>query len=251
MVLRNASNLGYGSGCNRGARGSDADLLLFLNPDVVVNNETISTCIRFLEDPANASVGIVGPQLVDSSGSVQRTCSRLPTRRSLVVRTLGLDRLSPTLFDGSLMTECDHSQTRDVGQVMGAFMLVRRSVFEKMGGFDETFFLYYEDVDLCARTWAAGQRVTYLADARAQHIGLVSSSQVPGKRLSYSFSSRKSYGRKHFGEGFAILLAVLMVVGEAPIRSVVAVLRGQMRDAVDTWRAVGRFIEAKPVKATR
>ena len=79
------------------------------------------------------------------------------------------------------MMEWDHSRTRDVGQVIGAFMLVRRSVYEALGGFDDRFFLYYEDVDLCARNLAAGYRVTYLHTARAEHIGNVSSSQVPAK----------------------------------------------------------------------
>lgn len=97
------------------------------------------------------------------------------------------------------MKEWDHSGTRIVEQVMGAFFLVRRRLFESLGGFDDRFFVYFEEVDFSLRARQAGRLSFYLADARAHHTGGGGSQQVRPKRLFYSLRSRIIYGYKHFG----------------------------------------------------
>ncbi len=111
------------------------------------------------------------------------------------------------------MKEWDHGSNREVDQVMGAFFLVRRKVFEAFGGFDERFFVYFEDVDISFRARKEGWRSVYLCEAQAFHKGGGSSEQVKAKRLFYVLRSRILYGFKHFGflPGTGLLLGTLLI----------------------------------------
>jgi GT2 family glycosyltransferase len=102
-----------------------------------------------------------------------------------LLHTLFLDRLCPTLLPPHFLADWDHGDTRSVDQVMGAFLMIRRTLFEQLGGFDERFFLYYEDVDLCLRVRQASGRVVYFAGARAHHIGGGTTEAVKDQRLFY------------------------------------------------------------------
>jgi GT2 family glycosyltransferase len=170
-VVRNADNRGFGAACNQGAAGSEADFLLFLNPDTRLMPGSFAEPVRYLRAHENERVGIVGIQLVDADGRVARNTARAPTAWSMVGNSVGFDRLAPRLFPPHFVTEWAHDQTRTVDQVMGAFFLVRRSLFEALGGFDERFFVYYEDLDFSVRARAQGWRSVYLSTARAFHRG--------------------------------------------------------------------------------
>ena len=161
--MRNADNRGFGAACNQGAAGSDADFLLFLNPDTRLMPGSLAEPVRYLRSPEHETVGIVGIQLFDADGHVARNTARAPTAWSMVGNSVGLDRLMPRLFPPHFVTEWAHDETRPVDQVMGAFFLVRRSVFEALGGFDERFFVYYEDLDFSVRARAHGWSSVYLA----------------------------------------------------------------------------------------
>jgi len=104
------------------------------------------------------------------------------------------------------MYEWDHTNTREVNHVTGAFLLVRKKLFEILGGFDERFFVYLEDLDFSLRAYKAGWKTIYLADAHAFHKGGGTSEQVKPKRLFYSLRSRIRYGYKHFNFFSATLL---------------------------------------------
>ena len=96
-------------------------------------------------------LGIVGIQLIDSNGHVARNTARAPSAQAMIGHSLGLDRLMPSVFPTHFVSEWAHDETRNVDQVMGAFFFVRRGVFEALGGFDEQFFVYYEDLDFSVR----------------------------------------------------------------------------------------------------
>src|SRR5258708_40080093 len=102
------------------------------------------------------------------------------------------------------MSDCDYFDTRRVDVVTGAFLLVRRGIFEVLGGFDERFFVYLEDVDFLYRVGQAGWRCYYLAAARAYHRGGGCSEQAKAARLFYALRSRILYSYKHFGRASAI-----------------------------------------------
>src|SRR4051794_26360852 len=138
-LIRNAQNRGFGAACNQGAAGSDADFILFLNPDTQLAPGSFELPARYLASPHHQSVGIVGIQLADATGQVARNTARAPTPRSMIGHSLGLDRLGLAAFPRHFDEDWAHDETRTVDQVMGAFFFVRREVFEALGGFDERF----------------------------------------------------------------------------------------------------------------
>ncbi len=248
----NRENRGFAAACNQGARGSHADYLLFLNPDVRLYADSLARPLRFMEEPANRRVGICGIQLVDEDGWVDRSCARFPSPGMFVGKMLGLTRWLPGIFPNHAMTEWDHGESRKVEQVIGAFFLVRRSLFEALCGFDERFFVYFEEVDLSYRAARAGWSSFYLADARAVHRGGGSSEQVKAARLFYSLRSRIQYGFKHLGWPSAVGLALATLVLEPAARLGLSVARCSPRSVIETlqgyamlWEAIPRWLAAR------
>ena len=231
-VVRNADNRGFGAACNQGAAGSEADFLLFLNPDTRLMPGSFAEPVRYLRAHENERVGIVGIQLVDADGRVARNTARAPTAWSMVGNSVGFDRLAPRLFPPHFVTEWAHDQTRTVDQVMGAFFLVRRSLFEVLGGFDERFFVYYEDLDFSVRARAQGWRSVYLSTAQAFHRGQGTTEGATARRTFYFCRSRILYARKHFG-ALGALAVTLATLALEPL----ARLAAAPRSAGDTLRA--------------
>ena len=147
---------------------------------------------------------------------------------------MGLDIVFPGTFPGYVMTEWDHEQSASVDHVIGAFYLVRRSVFEELGGFDERYFVYLEDLDFSLRARNAGWRTYYLADAYAYHEGGGTSSQVKAARLFYSLRSRILYAFKHFGRAPAIVVLVGTMLIEPLCRLVRGLFRCSKDEITDT-----------------
>ena len=243
-VMANRTNRGFGAACNQGARGSRSDYLLFLNPDTVLESESLARPLAFLESPEGADVGVCGIQLADERGVVARSCTRFPTAGSLVAASAGLDRLLPRRFTGSFMTDWNHLDSRDVDHVIGAFYLVRRSLFERLHGFDERYFVYFEDLDFSLRAAAAGWRRHYLATARAYHRGGGSSDQVRAERLQYLLRSRLRYVRRHFSRPGAWAVTLATLVLEPAVRVTAALGRGALSQVRDTLRAYGLLVRA-------
>lgn len=210
-IIRNADNRGFGAACNQGAAGSDADYLLFLNPDTRLMPGSLELPARYLQAPEHKAVGIVGIRLLDLDGHVARNTARTPTAWSAVGNSLGLDRLAPSLFPPHFVTEWAHDETRTVDQVMGAYFLVRRSLFEALGGFDERFFVYYEDLDFSVRAQTQGFGSVYLAAAQAFHRGQGTTENATGRRMFYFARSKILYALKHFSAfgAFAVVAATL------------------------------------------
>ncbi len=237
LIIRNSQNMGFGKACNLGAQHAKSDYLLFLNPDAVLYADTLPIALAYMENPANAKVGICGVQLLDDSGHVARSCARFPTVLGLVAHAVGLDRFIPRL--GHFMAEWGHAHTRQVDHVIGAFFLVRRDLFDALQGFDERFFVYLEDLDFSRRAHQAGWRSVYLVEAQAFHAGGGTSNQIKARRLFYALRSRLLYAFKHFSKlgAVAVLLTTLLV--EPVSRSVLALLRFSGGGLKETWIAYG------------
>jgi hypothetical protein len=214
VLIANPSNRGFAAACNAGAAGSQADYLLFLNPDIVLDANTLEDAVAFMDRPDNAAVDVSGIRLRDTDGHTQRCCARAPTPGLMLAHSMGLDVLLPGLVPSHFLTEWDHQDTRDVPQVMGAFLLIRRAAFERLGGFDQRFFVYYEDVDLCRRVIVAGGRCVHNAEVSAVHRGGGTTNQIPARRQFYGARSRIQYAAKHFGRPAAALVAFAGLVLE-------------------------------------
>jgi N-acetylglucosaminyl-diphospho-decaprenol L-rhamnosyltransferase len=240
-LVRNRENRGFAVACNQGAARGQAPLVLFLNPDVRVEEDTVAAAARYLEDPAHRGVGILGVQLLDVAGRVQVSCARAPTAAGLLLQTLFLDRICPALVPPHFVTEWDHGDTRPVDQVMGAFLMIRRSLLDRLGGFDERFFLYYEDVDLCMAARENGSAVVHYAGARAIHEGQGTTAAVKDRRLFHLLSSRVLYATKRHGRIAAIVLVMLILFFETPIRWLHATLTRSPAEGVEIIRGMALF----------
>lgn len=236
-IIRTGENLGFGRACNRGAAGAAADYLLFLNPDAALQADTLATALAFMRSPAAAEVGVCGIRLVGEAGETQRHCARFPNARGFIGAATGLGALFPRLFPPLPMTDFDHLESRPVDHVIGAFYLIHRPLFEALGGFDERFFVYLEDLDLSRRVKAAGRSVFYLAEATAFHKGGGTSEQVKARRLYYALSSRLLYAFKHFGAAGAWAVTAATLLIEPFARLVRALLHASGREAGETLRA--------------
>lgn len=234
-LLRAEENLGFGRGCNRGALDSGAPYLLFLNPDAALFPTTLQVVLEYMNDPGNTSVGICGVQLLDENGRVARSCSRFPSPLSFFFHAFGLARILPRL--GGFMTDWDHSKTMHVDQVIGAFFLVRRGLFEALEGFDERFFVYFEEVDFSYRAQQAGWQSAYLSSAQAFHLGGGTSSQVKAHRLFYSLRSRLLYASKHFSLTGASITLVAALFIEPVSRCALALVRRSFSGLKETCAA--------------
>jgi len=245
-IIRNHENKGFAYACNQGAKLADSEYILFLNPDTRLFPDSLVKPLHFLEGKHNEHVGILGIQLVDENGVIQRNVARFPTPKSLFYQMLGLDRLWPRRYQPHFMTDWNHRESREVDQVTGAFYLVRREVFEELEGFDERFFMYFEDLDFAYRVKQAGWRSYYLTDAQALHYGGGASYQVKAKRLHYVLNSRVLYVAKHFGvpSALRILIASLTVEFWARIGWSIANLSGQ--NIKETIQAYRMFLSTLP-----
>jgi N-acetylglucosaminyl-diphospho-decaprenol L-rhamnosyltransferase len=240
VIISNPTNRGFAAACNQGAGGSTADYLLFLNPDVVPEPGSLEVPTAFMQRLENAHIGICGIQLLKSNGEIARSCARFPKTRHLLAMAIGLDRLSPGCFPGAALEAWDHQESRAVDHVIGAFFLVRRSLFVSLGGFDERFFVYLEDLDFSYRAMQSGWSSYYLATVRASHIGGGCSEQVKAARLAYSLRSRILYAYKHLSPMSAIAVLLVTTFVEPVIRLSRAVVRGSFAEIAEVsdgyWR---------------
>ncbi len=169
-LLVNERNLGFGVGMNTGFAQASGRYVLIFNPDIILPEGSLETLIRFLD--ANPNVGMVGPRLNNPDGSLQYSCYRFMEPKTVLYRRVPLLRSLPFAkrhIDSYLMTDVDHSKTQDVDYLLGAAMLVRKEVLQKVGGFDPAYFVYFEDQDLCRQIWKAGWRVVYHPEAVMTH----------------------------------------------------------------------------------
>ncbi|MEZ5420024.1 MAG: glycosyltransferase family 2 protein [Vicinamibacterales bacterium] len=226
VFVQNDANRGFAAACNQGAAGSRADYLLFLNPDTRLGADTLAATLAFMEAEPQRDAGICGIRLIGDDGAPSTSAARFPSPLLLFGEATGLARWLPSLFPRHLLTAAECGTNRDVDQVIGAYFLMRRPLFDALGGFDERFFVYFEEVDLSLRARQAGYRSVYFAGATAYHRGGLSSDQVKAARLYYSLRGRLLYAWKHFsGLGAVGVMAITFGV-EWPARMAVAAARG-------------------------
>lgn len=229
-VVRNSRNRGFAAACNQGAARGHSDFLLFLNPDTELYPDTLRAVGGFLGTSAAEGVGICGGRMVDERGEPAISCSRFPNLRIFFGKMTGLDRLAPGLFPPHHLLPAETTASGPVDQVIGAFFLLRRSLFDQLDGFDERYFLYFEETDLALRARRRDRRSYYLHQARVHHIGQVSSAQLGGGRLYHSLCSRSRYAFRHWPRSHAWLLVALTLTVELAARLSRAVLRRSLSE---------------------
>lgn len=227
-LVENEANLGYCRASNQAMRGSRAKYLLLLNSDTEIFPGTLDSLVDFAE--AHSEVGAVGPRLVNPDGTLQYSCRGFPSFGQAIMHAF-IGPLFPNnpYTRAYKMVEWDHSSEREVDWISGAAMFLKREVAEQVGFFDEDYFMYVEDVDLCYRLWQAGWKVYYFPKARVMHHIAKSSRQSPGMILEHHRSLYHFY-TKRYQNSYKRYLTSLVAVGlfvRASVLIVMSFLRGR------------------------
>ncbi len=202
-LIRNAQNLGFAAGVNRGAKVAQGDWLLLLNPDCVVDENALSTLADFVQNCGD-EVAIVGLQLLNPDGTLQPSGRRFPKVWEFILALLGLSRwMEARWFKGR-----DFTKVQEVDEVSGAALAISRKAFEQVSGMDEGFFLFFEELDLCRRVKAKGFKVVYLPDAKVKHLWGASVKRVPEIARRAQQQSAIRYFRKHHGRIASTLVSI-------------------------------------------
>jgi GT2 family glycosyltransferase len=197
-VVRSRENLGFGRGTNLAASRTRRELLLFLNPDCIAPPEAIDTLASRL--PPQPAPGFAGPQIRKESGELDRACLRGdPDPLGALLYVTRITRLFPAnpVVNRYNLTHLDYEAEQDLLNGTGACLMVRAAAFHEVVGFDERFFMYGEDLDLCRRLREAGHPGTYVPSARVLHVKGESSRQRSGEMLVEFHRAMWLYYLKH------------------------------------------------------
>ncbi len=168
-VIDNKENLGLAAGVNVGIKHATGNYYLVLNPDMIALPGSVKTLVDFMD--ANPAVGIAGGKLISPNGKLQYSCYKFYTPMTIVYRRtfLGRTAVGKANTRAFLMKDFNHKEITDVDWLMGSCLIVRKKACDEVGGMDEQFFLYFEDVDWCRRMWNAGWRVAYVPQSVFSH----------------------------------------------------------------------------------
>jgi len=210
-LVENRDNYGYARANNQGIRLATGEYVLLLNPDTRVELGALDTLAQYLD--AHPRVGTVAPRLVNPDGTTQFSIRSFPTASSILWELTGLACLFPRsrVFGRWKMKYFDYDRTAEVEQPMASCLMIRRTVLELLGGMDEQFPIFFNDVDLSKRMADAGWKTAYLPDARVFHRHGGSTRQVREKMIRHSHRSTFRYLRKHDRSGLFWLKAVVLL----------------------------------------
>jgi GT2 family glycosyltransferase len=196
QLIKNNANLGFGKACNQGAENFTGKYILFLNPDCFLSEDVLEKTINYFQNNGKENVGIIGIKQLDERLAVSTSYANFPSNYSLLISILKLDILFPKYFKSSLISPRATSCI-EVDQIMGSFFLVKNDLFLILQGFDEQFFMYYEEVDFSLRASNVGAKSIYFPFVTAIHIGGKSSENFIAERLFYNLKSRWLFWKKH------------------------------------------------------
>lgn len=239
-IIKNSENLGFGKACNLGAKNSQSDFILFLNPDAMVYEDTFHKLFDYIEKNDNSDVVVYGAQLISDDGNIQRTCARFPNLSNFLVKVLGLNKINSNYFKTYHMEEWNHNKTKEINHVIGAFYVIKREIFNSINGFDERYFVYFEDLDLSKRVYDSGYKTIYLSEVQAYHKGGGTSEQVKALRFFYSTRSSLIYSFKHLGIFKSIIFMFFVYFIEPFTRTAFLVLkRSSFSEYLEQYKGFG------------
>lgn len=206
LILMPNKNNGFAAGNNLGIKRASGRYILLLNPDTKVGPETFEVMLDFME--TRPEVGISGCKLIKADGSLDLAC-----RRRFPNPWNSFARLFLKNNQDYNYTDVPEDQEHEVDSVVGAFLLVRRSVINKIGLLDESFFMYGEDLDWCWRCKEAGFRVWYYPKTTISHYKGASSKKEPFKMLKAFHDAMWTFYRKHYYEKYPVVFSWLVCLG--------------------------------------
>ena len=205
-LIAKRKNVGFGKAVNLAAETAKGQYLLILNPDTIIQENTISTFVNYLK--THPEVGLIGPKIMNPDGTLQLTCKRsFPTLRVALPKLLGLSKIFPkTKWAGKYnLTYLDPNKIHSVDAVSGSCMFVRKTLFHEIDGFDEQFFLFGEDLDLCYRMKQMGHEIHYVPSTQILHYKGESVKFAPYDSISAFYNAMILFYKKHFSKNKHIL----------------------------------------------
>ena len=205
QFIQSNGNTGFAKACNLGLQSATGDYVLFLNPDTLLAEDTVETCIRFFETYAEA--GAVGVRMLDGTGTFLKESKRaFPSPVTSLFKLFGFSRLFPhsKIFSRYHLGHLDAKENHEVDVLAGAFMMIRKDVLEKVGAFDEVFFMYGEDVDLSYRIQKHGYKNYYLAETEIIHFKGESTKRGSLNYVRLFYSAMSTFVQKHYGGSKAL-----------------------------------------------
>ncbi len=206
-------NVGFPRGNNIGLAEASGTHLLLLNPDTVILGDALPKMVAYLQ--AHPDVGALGPQLLNPDGSVQSSRRRFPTAATGFLESTWLEGLAPGVLRRYYALDLPDDATADVDWLTGACLMVPRAVYEEIGGLDEGYFMYSEELDWCRRIKATGRRVVYYPAAQVtHHVGKSSEQAVTARHINFQ-RAKLRYFRKYHGRLLAGALRVFLLANYA------------------------------------
>ena len=211
ILLPQTKNIGFTRGNNIGLARAKGDYLLLLNPDTELSPEAVALLLKYLK--ADPQVGIIGPHTLNTDGSHQSTRRRFPTLVTGIFESTWLSAWAPATIERDYrMLDRRDNDIIEVDWVQGSAFMLRRAVYVDIGGLDEGYTMYSEELDYCRRAKSAGWRVVYHGGAQITHHGGKSSEQASAFKQVHFHTSKLRYFRKHHGYGAYIVLRALLLI---------------------------------------
>jgi hypothetical protein len=200
-TIQSPINGGFSYGHNLAIKESSAKYILVLNPDIAIETGVLEKMMAYLE--AHPDVGVIGPKLINPDGTIQYSCRRFPNSLIPLYRRTFVGKLpfAKKSVHNYLMSDFDHEGTIEVDWLFGACLLINRRALDQVGLFDQRFFMYFEDLDLCRRFWEKNFKVVFFAEIRLVHYHQRFSAEREGIRGIF-----KRGGRIHLFSGLKYFL---------------------------------------------
>lgn len=209
--IRNNENKGFSKACNQGLQLAGGEYILFLNPDTIIPEDCFQKCISFFQQHGDA--GAIGIKMLDGSGRFLKESKRsFPDPLTSLYKLFGFSRLFPAspVFSKYHLGHLDENKSNEVDVLAGAFMMARKKVLDEVGSFDETFFMYGEDVDLSYRIQKAGYKNYYFAGSSIIHFKGESTRRGSMNYVRMFYKAMSDFVRKHYGGSKAGLYIFLI-----------------------------------------
>jgi GT2 family glycosyltransferase len=211
--IENTENYGFARANNQGADMADGQYLFFLNPDTILFQDTLNKLIDFMDN--NPDIAMSGPRILNDDNTLQESVRNFPSWRGAfyrftILKYLGLFK---SHFEKWHSRGFDYDKQAGIEQLIGAAMIIRKETFEQVGRFDERYFMYYEEVDLCKRLKDSGLRVIYYPGSQLIHLGGKSAKQIPAKTRFMMLRSLLLYFHKNSSTFSYMLLSILFKIG--------------------------------------
>ncbi len=210
-LIANEDNQGFARGCHQGADKAIGDFLLFLNDDIIVFDNTLSKTVEYFKNTQN--VGVLGTKILNSDKTIQESVRSFPSFYDQFIILSKLHNFWPRLLLKYLRKDFDYTKIQNVDQVMGAYFLTSKNIWNSFGGFDKNFYIWYEEVDFCKRLHDQGLEIVYYSDASIIHHGGASFKQL--RALPEQKMLNKSllyYAKKHFSNLEYLLLNLFIPI---------------------------------------